>query len=283
MGQIKIITDSTSDLTPALIKEFNINVIPLKVQIGDNLYREGVDITPSKFYELLAKSDKMPTTSQPSPGEFMELYQELTADGSSVISIHISSQMSGTVQAANLAQKSLPDRDITVVDSRVVCMALGLVVLAAARAAREGQSKEQILARIQEVASKVQTYFVVDTLEYLAKGGRIGKAAALLGTVLNIKPILTIDDGMIAPYEKVRGKGKALDHIIELAKGFSQDHKQIRCAMVHGNALEDVIKFDQRVASELNYVENVICEIGAVVGTHCGPGTIALFFYDDSK
>lgn len=280
MGQIKIVTDSTADLTPALIKEFNINVIPLKVLIGDNVYREGVDITPSKFYELLAQSDKLPTTSQPSPGEFIELYQDLTADGSSVISIHISGQMSGTVQTANLAKNTLNDRDITVVDSRVVCMALGLVVLAAARAAREGQSKEQILAKIQEVAGKVQTYFVVDTLEYLAKGGRIGKAAALVGTVLNIKPILTIDDGMIAPYEKVRGKNKALDRILELGKEFSQQHKKMHCAIVHGNVLEEAIKFHQKVVSELNYCEHVICEIGAVVGSHAGPGTIALFFYD---
>ena len=280
MGQIKIVTDSTADLTPALIKEFNINVIPLKVLIGDNVYREGVDITPAKFYELLAQCDKLPTTSQPSPGEFIELYQELTADGSSVISIHISGQMSGTVQTANIAKNTLAERDITVVDSKLVCMALGLVVLAAARAAREGQSKEQILAKIQEVAGKVQTYFVVDTLEYLAKGGRIGKAAALVGTVLNIKPILTIDDGMIAPFEKVRGKNKALDRILEIGKEFSQQHQKMHCAILHGNVLEEAIKFHKKAVSELSYCEHVICEIGAVVGAPAGPGTIAFFFCD---
>jgi len=281
MGQIKIVTDSTADLTSTLIKEFNVSVIPLKVLFGEKIYREGVDLTSAEFYNLLAASEKLPTTSQPSPGEFLELYQELTADGSSVISIHISGSMSGTVQSALLARNSLPDRDITVVDSRKVSMALGLVVLAAARAAKEGQTKEQILARAHEVINKVQTYFVVDTLEYLSKGGRIGKASALLGTVLNIKPVLTIDEGLIAPYEKVRGKGKALDHILEIAKTFSQNHPKLRCAMVHGNALEEVIKFHQKLASELNYTESVICEIGAVVGTHAGPGTIALFFYDE--
>jgi len=281
MSQIKIVTDSTADLTPALIKEFNITVIPLKVLFGEKAYREGIDLTPAEFYDLLAISDKLPTTSQPSPGEFIELYEKLTADGSSVISIHISSAMSGTIQSALLAKNALPDRDITVIDSRLVSMALGMVVLAAAQAVKEKKSKEEVLAKIQEVANKVRTYFVVDTLENLAKGGRIGKAAALMGTVLNIKPILTIEDGVIAPFEKVRGKGKALERIIELAKDFAREHKNVRTAMVHGNALEELIKFHQKLAAEVHYIENVICEIGAVVGTHAGPGTIALFFYDE--
>lgn len=281
MGKIKIVTDSTADLTPALIKEFNINVIPLKVLFADKVFKEGIDLTPAQFYEMLAKSPKLPSTSQPSPGEFLELYRELTEDGSSVISIHISNQMSGTIQAANLAKASLPDRDITIIDSKAVCMALGLIVLAAARAVRDGQNKEQILAKIKDVAGKVKTYFVVDTLEYLAKGGRIGKAAALMGAVLSIKPILTIEDGMIAPFEKVRGKSKALERIIELSKEFSRGHRKIHYAIVHSNALEEVMKFKQRIESELDCCEHIICEIGAVVGTHVGPGTISVFFYDE--
>lgn len=281
MKPIKIVTDSTADLTQALIREFNIKVIPLKVFFGEKVYREGVDITPKMFYELLKRSEKLPTTSQPSPGEFQELYDELTSDGSSVISIHISSNMSGTYQSALIARNNLPERDITVVDSKQVSMALGLVVLSAAKAARDGCSKEEVLHRVKEVAGKVRTYFVVDTLEYLAKGGRIGKAAALLGTVLNIKPILTIDDGYIAPVERIRGKGKALDHIINLARDFSLKHRQISCAMVHGDALDEVLKFHQKIISELQYCEHIICEIGAVVGTHAGPGTIALFFYEE--
>lgn len=281
MSQIKIVTDSTADLTQALTREFDIRVVPLKVLFGDSIYREGVDITPKMFYELLQNSDKLPTTSQPSPGEFQDVYEELTSDGSAVISIHISGSMSGTYQSAQIARNNLPDRDITVVDSKQVSMALGLVVLAAAKSVRDGYDKEEVLKRVNEVAGKVKTFFVVDTLEYLAKGGRIGKAAAFLGTVLNIKPILTIEEGIIAPVEKIRGKGKALDHIIKLANEFSLNHKQIHCALVHGNALDEVIKFHRKLISELPFCEHMICEIGAVVGSHAGPGTIALFFYDE--
>lgn len=281
MGRIKIVTDSTADLTPALINEWGITVIPLKVLFGDKVYQEGIDLTTKEFYEKLATATKLPSTSQPSPGEFENLYRELTEDGSSVISIHISASMSGTIQSAMIARNNLPDRDITVIDSRVVSMALGLVVLAAARAVREGKSKEEVIARIHNVMEKVTTYFVVDSLENLQKGGRIGKAAALVGTVLNIKPILTISEGVIAPFEKIRGKGKALERIAELAREYSQHHKTMHCALVHGNTLEEAVKFHQKLLSSINNCEFVICEIGAVVGTHAGPGTIAFFFYAD--
>lgn len=281
MGQIKIVTDSTADLTPALTKEWNIQVIPLKVIFGDTAYREGIDLSNKEFYELLAESEKLPSTSQPSPVEFEKLYKELTEDGSSVISIHISGSMSGTYQSALIARNNLPGRDVTVIDSRVVSMALGHVVLAAARSVREGKTKEEVIARIHNVMQKVTTYFVVDTLENLQKGGRIGKAAALLGTVLNIKPVLTIDEGIIAPFEKIRGKGKALERIMEKAREQSMENKNMHCALVHGNALDEAVRFHQKLISGINCSEFVICEIGAVVGTHVGAGTIGFFFYAD--
>lgn len=281
MGQIRIVTDSTADLADALIKEWNITVAPLKVLFGDKVYHEGVDISNREFYELLKGAEKLPSTSQPSPGEFEDIYKRLTDDGSSVISIHISGNMSGTYQSAKIAKNNLADRDITVIDSKVVSMALGHVVLAGARAVREGKSKEEIIARIYNVMEKVKTYFVVDTLENLQKGGRIGKAAALFGTVLNIKPVLTIEEGVIAPFEKIRGKGKALERIMEKAREFSKDHKNMHCALVHGNALDDAVKFHHKLISGINCSEFLICEIGAVVGAHTGAGTIGFFFYAD--
>ncbi|MDD4049124.1 MAG: DegV family protein, partial [Clostridia bacterium] len=205
-----------------------------------------------------------------------------TEDGSSVISIHISSLMSGTCQTARIASSGLIDKDITVIDSKLVCMALGLVVLAAARAAKAGKSKEKIIKIIETMKKKVQTYFVVDTLEYLEKGGRIGKAAALLGTMLNIKPILTIQDGLIASYEKIRGKGKALERIIEIAKSYSEEHGYLHSVVLHGDAIDDAVKFHQKVSSELKCTETIIGDIGAIVGTHAGPGTMVLFFYEDN-
>ncbi len=283
MSQVKIVTDSTADLPPALVKELGINVVPLKVLFGEKVYREGVDITPKEFYEKLRESEKLPSTSQPSPGEFQEVFQALTEDGSSVISIHISGNMSGTYQAALIAKNALPDRDITVIDSKLVSMALGLVVIEAARAAKAGKNNLEIINIAYNVMNKVNTYFVVDTLEYLQKGGRIGKAQALLGTMLNIKPILTLQDGFVASFEKVRGKGKALERILELARKFSDEHegREIRCALVHADVLDETIAFHQRMISELRCSEHIISDIGAVVGTHAGPGTIALFLYAD--
>lgn len=283
MSQVKIVTDSTADLPLSLVKELEITVIPLKVLFGEMVYREGVDLTPKEFYEKLRESEKLPTTSQPSPAEFKEVFDSLTADGSSLISIHISSNMSGTYQAALIAKNALPDRDITVIDSKLVSMALGLVVIEAARAAKAGKSKSEIIDIVDKVMNKVITYFVVDTLEYLQKGGRIGKAQALLGTVLNIKPILTLHDGFVASLEKVRGKGKALERILELARKFSDEHedREIRCALVHADVLDETIAFHKRLISELKCSEHIISDIGAVVGTHAGPGTIALFLYAD--
>ncbi len=283
MSKYKIVTDSTADLPQVILKDMNITVVPLKVMFGDAVYREGVDITSEEFFKKLVLQEKMPTTSQPSPVEFQEVYDDLTRDGSGVISIHISSRMSGTYQAAMLAKNALPDREIIVIDSQLVCMALGLVVLAAARAAKDGKPRDEIIEKIRYVMKNVHTYFVVDTLDYLQKGGRIGKASALIGTMLQIKPVLTIEDGQIAAFEKIRGKSKALDRIIEIAGEFTQTHERLRCAMVHGACLEELIKFNNRLSSQVQYIENIICEIGAVVGTHAGPGTMALFFYEDNE
>jgi DegV family protein with EDD domain len=280
MARIRIATDSTADLPAALLREYDIAVIPLKVIFGEKVYRENVDLSTQEFYEKLATSDKLPATSQPSPGEFQEFYEELTKDGSAVISIHISSLMSGTCQSAGIARGTFPERDITIIDSKLVTGALGIVVLEAARAARAGKSKEEIIAIIHTMIKNVHTYFVVDTLEYLEKGGRIGKATAFLGAMLNIKPVLTIQDGQIAPFEKIRGKGKALDRIVELTKEYVEQHGSLRSMLMHANALEEAVKFHEKVSMELKCPEIIIADMGAVVGTHAGPGTIAFFFYE---
>lgn len=279
MSQIKIVTDSTADLPQSLVKELNISVIPLKVNFKTDSYREGIDISTKEFYEKLTTATELPTTSQPTPNEFEDLYVKLTEDKSSIISIHISSKLSGTMQAALIAKNQLFDHDITVIDSKQVSMALGLLVIIAARAAKEGKSKEEIIDLVNKIKDEIQTYFVVDTLEYLHKGGRIGKAAALVGTVLNIKPVLTIQDGMIAPFEKIRGKTKALERISEIPKEFAHDESLLYCGVVHANCLEEAIQFHQKVVSKIKCNEYIISEVGAVVGTHCGPGTIAVFFY----
>ena len=281
MGIIKVVTDSTADLPESLIKELNITVVPLRVRFGDMLYREGIDISTKTFFEKLKQSPELPRTSQPSPGEFQEIYEGLACDGSSIISIHLSSHLSGTYQAAQLAKSSRPELDITVIDSKQVSMGLGMIVLAAARAAKEGKTKAELLAIVEKVINRMQTYIVVDTLEYLQKGGRIGKASALMGAVLNIKPILTIADGVITPFEKARGKTRALERIVELVRDYSDKNGLMRCAIVHADTLDEAVNLHGKVIAGIRHCEVIISEIGAVVGTHGGPGTIAVFLYED--
>ncbi|PKM90423.1 MAG: DegV family protein [Firmicutes bacterium HGW-Firmicutes-12] len=277
--KIKIVTDSTADLPVSLLNEYNISIIPLKVIFKDNIYREGVDITTKEFYEKLLNSEQLPMTSQPSPGEFQELYEELTQDGSTVISIHISAKMSGTCQSAVLAKNSLPDRDIRVIDSEQVTMSLGLIVLAAAKAAKENNTADEIEALAYEVSKRVKLFFIVDTLDNLQKGGRIGKASALIGTVLNIKPILTVEDGIVTPYEKIRGKSKAIERIVGILKEYDNNNKLKFCVILHANALDEAVSLHERVITQINPHENIISDIGAVVGTHAGAGTIGVVFY----
>lgn len=279
MRKIKIVTDSTADLPISLLNQYNISVIPLKVIFNDNIYREGIDITVQEFYAKLAQAEQLPTTSQPSPGEFQELYEKLTEDGSTVISIHISAKMSGTYQSAILAKSNLPDRDIRVIDSKQVTIALGLVVLAAAKAVKDNKTADEVEQIAYEIAKKVKIYFIVDSFENLHKGGRIGKATALLGTVLNIKPILTIEDGVVAPFEKIRGKGKAVERIISLLKEYSQTNKLSYYAVLHANALDEAVSLHGKLITEIEPCENFIGDIGAVVGTHAGAGTMGLIFY----
>ena len=278
--KIKIVTDSTADIPQELLKEYDISSMPLKVIFGEESFRENIDIQPQEFYEKLVTYDGIPHTSQPSPGEFCDLYKDLTADGSAVISLHISSHMSGTIQSARLAASMLGNSDITVVDSKLVAYALGCVVVAAAKAAKAGKSKAEILELIQLMSEQVNTYFVVDTLEYLAKNGRIGKAASFLGSMLNIKPVLTLEDGLIAPFEKVRSKSRALELLIKEVKKYAEQHGELTCFIFHGNCDDEAFNFKEKLRQELNGGEFFLMgNIGAVVGTHAGPGTLVIYFY----
>lgn len=279
MGKIKIVTDSTADLPVSLLAQYDIHVIPLKVIFEDKIYREGLDITVQEFYSKLAQAKQLPTTSQPSPGEFQELYEKLTEDGSSVISIHISAKMSGTLQSAQMAKSNLPDRDIRIIDSKLVTIALGMIVIAAAKAVKDNKTIDEVEKIAYEVASKVNIFFIVDSFENLQKGGRIGKATALLGTVLNIKPILTVEDGVVAPFEKIRGKGKAIERIISLLQEYSKINSLNYLAVFHADALNDAVNLHEKLVAQIKPCENFIGDIGAVVGTHAGPGTMGIIFY----
>lgn len=281
MSKIRIVTDSTADLPLEIIKQYNITVVPLRVNFGNESFLEGKDLSPKGFYEkLISNDDILPFTSQPSPGDFAAVYNTLASNGvEEIISIHLSKELSGTYQSALLAKSMLPDNiRINVIDSQLVSMGLGLIVLNIARAAYEGKNSEEIAKIISDLKNKINVFFVVDTLEYLQKGGRIGKASSLVGTLLSIKPILTINSGEVHAYEKIRGKGKALDRIVDIAL-HKVGKEKVQCAIVHSNSLDTALRLHEKILTKLNCSEIFISDIGAVVGTHVGPGTLALIFY----
>lgn len=274
MGKIKLVTDSTADLSEDLIRKYDIHVVPLKVHMEQDVYRDGVDISPAVFYPRLAQLRELPTTSQPSPGEFKEVYEKLAQDGSKIISIHLSSLLSGTYQSALLAKNMLPDLDITVIDSKSVTTGLGLILINVAKEIENGKNHEEIVEFVESLSNNLYIFFVVDTLEYLQKGGRIGKAQAMLGSLLNIKPLLSIDDGIVTPVEKVRGQKKALERLIQLAKEKICENSQI--AIVNGANPDGAKRVKEKLIAEIGLREFIFSEVGPVVGTHAGPGVLGI-------
>lgn len=278
INRVRIVTDSTADLPKELAAKYEITVVPLKVIFnGEESFKDGVDIETEEFYRRQVERREISTTSQPTPAEFASAYSRLAAGGDSILSIHISSGLSGTYQSARLAEEMVPGADIRVIDSKVTSMGLGLIVLEAARAAAEGKSKEDILEIVNDRISKINVFFIVDTLEYLMRGGRIGKAQAFLGTILNIKPLLYLKDGLVQPYEKVRGKAKAIERLAQIVEE-KVGKQKIKCSLVHGMDPAGVEQLRQKITSRLNCDEPVVSKLGAVVGTHVGPGVLGIVF-----
>lgn len=287
MKQVIIVADSTADVPKAMVEEYGIHIVPMRLSFGNETFVEGVDITVEEFYDRLSKSRELPTTSQTSPSQYVEVYRNLMQQypESSIVSIHISSGMSGTYQSALLAKTMIEeergeDTDITVIDSLCATYGFGLQVVLAARMAKAGASVEAIKAEVDRVGKARQLYFLVDVLEYLQKGGRIGKAAAILGTLLNIKPILSVDDeGVIYAVDKVRGHKKAVSRVIELFVKDYGDQKDINiavCDCVNPEGAEEILRL---MGEHFTIHEVVRTSIGAVVGTHVGPGTVATFIW----
>jgi len=225
MSKVAIVTDSTAYLPVEVIEQYNIHVVPLQLIWGEETFKDGVDIQPGEFYTRLQTADVMPTTSQPSAAEFKTLFEKLAAEGKDILAILISSGLSGTVASAVQAQKMLPEVRIEIVDSQTGAMALGMHVLEAARAAAEGENLAACKALAEGAQAKSGVVFAVDTLEFLHRGGRIGGAKRLMGTVLNIKPILDVKDGKVNALDSVRTRRKAHQRLLELIQDRSQGRR----------------------------------------------------------
>lgn len=276
MQEVAIVTDSTADLPPALAQEMGITIVPLKVIFGREVYRDGVDLDCTTFYQRL-RAGEVTTTSQPSPGEFEAAYRHLLTRAKSIVSIHISRRLSGTVNAAETARSLLPEADITVVDSRLVAGALGLVVRAAARVAQEGKPLAEVLSLIDQLITAIKVYFSIESLEYLRRGGRIGGAQALLGTILKINPILTLADGVIQPFEKIRGQKAALRRLAEIATAAAKD-QPLFCQVLTGDNQETAAALASLLSGLPPGSTVETAAIGTVVAAHTGPGVYGIVF-----
>lgn len=279
MSSVALVTDSTADIPRGMRERLGISMVPLKVMFGSESYLDNIELQPAEFYRKLTGSPVLPTTSQPSPADFFDVFKRLTDEGKSVVSVHLSGAFSGTYQSAMIAKSMFEDdADITVIDSKSASYGYGMIVVAAAELAERGASKEEIIAEVHRLRREMRLYFLVDTLEFLQKGGRIGKAAAMVGSLLNIKPILTIDDeGAINSVDKVRGQKRAMARIAELLQADLGDRPvNLMIALTPGfeeNAKDMAALLKERF-NVSTYVET---EIGPVIGTHAGPGTVGVF------
>lgn len=274
---VKIVTDSTADLPGKLVSEYGIEVVPLNVHFGEEVYKDGVDIWSEEFYNKLRNEPILPNTSQPAPGDFLKAYQKVARPGDTVVSIHISREMSGTADSAQLAAEMMgSDYQIHVVDSRNVSMGLGIMVLKAAKAARNGAPAEAIIADLANSKNEVSIYFTIKSLEHLYRTGRIGKASALMGSLLNIKPILDIEDGLIVPVEKVRGNYQRVAELMvgKVSKRYGK--QPLLVSVVHTELPNEMESLVALANKSLNVQEMVINLVGPIVGTHAGPYTIGI-------
>lgn len=282
MSRIAIVTDSTSDIPKNMVKELDIKVIPLTVIFEEKSFLDdGKEITISEFYKKIRSSEKLPTTTVPSPKYFLEAYTDILKESESIISIHISKKMSGTVNSAEMAKKEMPGKDIEIIDSEYVHLPLGFLVLKAAQLAQEGRLKEEILKGIYDLKPKVKVLFVPSTLEYLKKGGRIGKAKGLIASLLDIKPILTVHDGEVSQFKTARRWNQAKTELIESMKTIIKNPQNLVVAIGDSDAKEDAEEMYERIKETFNPKRILRVDIGTVVGTHMGPGGIGISFYEE--
>lgn len=272
---VRIVTDSTADLPPWLAQELAISIVPLSVIFGDEVYREGVDITHDAFYEKLVQGRVLPTTSAPSVGDFLAVYERLLEEKAEIVSIHLSSKLSATYNNACQAAQMLAGRGarIEVIDSRLITMGMSFVVLEAARAARSGASVGEIRELVERMVPRVHIVFVVDTLEYLRRGGRIGRARAFLGTLLRVKPILSLRDGEVHPEERVRTKAHALERLAQIAASYPNVQQ---AAVGYSTNPQDAEELKRRLAVHAPHLEVFLTRVGPVIGVHTGPGVLGL-------
>lgn len=280
MSNIKVISDSLSDIPKELIEKYDIGIVPLTIRLDEVDYKDGVDITTEEFYKKLRLSKEMPKTSQATYIQFKETFEKYIEEGKSILYISGSSKATGTYQSALMAKNDI-EGDITVFDSLNLCYGCGAQVIKACEMLEEGSSIQDVITTLEVMRESLYVVFAVDTLEYLRKGGRISTAKAVVGSVLSIKPLIHIKDGALENVAQVRGKKHVIAKIIELIKeNCGDDLSNKRFAIADGDNKVDVVKLREAVQKEFNPKEIVEIEVGPTIGSHAGPGTIGVGVYD---
>jgi len=276
-----IVVDSTADFPDAAERFPNWRVVPLYVNFGTESFRDGVDLTATEFYERLKSSPTLPTTSQPTPADFLACYEQLGAY-ERIFSVHIASKLSGTYQSAGIAAAELGDGRVRTIDSETASAAIAMLGLAVQRRLERGTTDEEIDALVERYRDNHGLLFTVDTLEFLARGGRIGRAKAFAGQLMNVKPILAIVDAEVVPVKRVRGNRKAFQEFVDALDTRTSDVPTLHIGIAHADAPERMVELEKMVRDRRPQAQiEAETSLGAVVGTHSGPGCVGFFWFDD--
>ncbi len=269
---IKIVTDSCADIPPPLAKKLGITIVPVYLRFGDEVFRDMVDISQDEFYQRLMQGPIHPNTTAPAPQDFIDVYRELGKKADGILSIHVSSKLSGTYNSALLGKKAVGNKcPIEIIDSEVVTMGLGHLVIAADKMARAGMSLQEISKEVRHMIPSIRVLGLLDTLKYLALGGRIGKVQALLGSMLNVKPMLTIKDGVLTPSGRVRNRAKGIDILYDYVKNTPEIQD---LAVVYNTTLEEAKDFITRLGAIFDKAKIKLARLGPALGVHTGPGIL---------
>ncbi len=271
-----IVTDSTAYIPKELREQFNIHMIPLSVILNGEVYREEIDITATDFYTEVRNEERLPTTSQPSLGNFVELFETLSKEYDAVISIHLSSGISGTYQGAIQAADMVDGIEVYAFDSEISCMMQGFYTLEAAKLANQGEDPQTIINVLNEMKPTLKAYFMVDDLSHLQRGGRLSSAQAIIGSLLQVKPVLHFVDKVIVPFEKIRTKKKALKRITDLLGEDVEKGVPLQACVIHANCEEDAAQWKSELEQRFPEVEFTLSYFGPVIGTHLGEGALAM-------
>lgn len=278
---MKIITDSTADLPKEFALKHDIGIVPLTIHLGDRSWMDYYDIEPDEFYELLKNTSAFPTTSQPTPQDFINAYTPFVEKGEPVLSLHLSSRLSGTYQSALLAKSQFPNASIEVVDSLQASFALSMIILICKQKMNKCASLEEVAGLARLLGTQVETYFSVDSLDHLCKGGRIGKAQAFLGTLMKIKPLLKLVNGEVQPVEKIRTKERLLNRFEELVEQAEQRHSRIVLAVAESDNSAIMTNLLERLMRIKGVSLVFRGKIGGVITSHTGPGALGIAFLKD--